>query len=95
VPREPFASRASIEGLTWSIDGKVVVVGLPQANQWLFVRPRGTGEIEPVDRVRALFRGGRAPRTGAFPRPAGWCYAEPRSPDEPRIPCSSGAAPAP
>jgi dipeptidyl aminopeptidase/acylaminoacyl peptidase len=91
-PRERFASPAAIEGMTWSIDGKILVVGLPQADRWLFLRPRDPATFDALKRVRALFRGGREPRTGAFPRPAGWCYAEPRSPDEPRVPCSSGAA---
>jgi dipeptidyl aminopeptidase/acylaminoacyl peptidase len=84
----PFA------GLTWSIDGSLLVVGRPRADEWLFVRPRASARLQSVEGVRELFAGGATPRTGAFPRPAGWCYAEPTdlsASGEP--PCLSGSAP--
>jgi dipeptidyl aminopeptidase/acylaminoacyl peptidase len=67
----PFA------GLTWSIDGSLLVVGRPRADEWLYVRPRASARLQSVEGVRELFDGGTPPRTGAFPLPAGWCYAEP------------------
>jgi hypothetical protein len=76
-PRSLFSARGEFEGVTWSIDGSLIVVGLPQADQWLYVRPRGAGAPESVGRLRRLFEGGLEPRRGAFPRPAGWCYREP------------------
>ena len=93
-PRSLFSARGEFAGVTWSIDGSLVVVGLPQADQWLYVRPRGAGAPESVARIRRLFEGGLEPRRGAFPRPAGWCYREPAAPGTSgEAPCSSGSAP--
>jgi hypothetical protein len=72
----------------------LVVVGLPRADQWLYVRPRGAGAPESVARIRHAFEGGLEPRRGTFPRPAGWCYREPAAPGAGgEKPCSSGSAP--
>ncbi len=90
-PRSLFSARGSFDGLTWSIDGSLLVLGLPEADQWLFVRPHGPGGLESVRRIREQFGGGREPRRGEFPRPAGWCYATPAAGAQP--PCSSGSAP--
>jgi hypothetical protein len=93
-PRDLLSALGSFEGLTWSIDGRLLVLGLPDSGQWYFVRPRRSGGLESVAGVRRRFTGGVEPRTGAFPRPAGWCYAEPasrRASGQP--PCSSGSAP--
>jgi hypothetical protein len=89
-PRQAFAGPGLIEGLTWSIDGRVLVLGLPEANQWVFLRPGERGRLRAVSRIRAQFAAGLS--EGAFPRPAGWCYAEPRE-ERPFPPCSSGAGP--
>ncbi len=90
--RSLLSTRGELEGLTWSIDGTVIVTGLPAADQWLFVRVRGG--IEGVRHIRRVFRGGHEPLRGGFPRPAGWCWAEPDN----RTagggpPCSPGSAP--
>ena len=90
-PRSLFSARGSFEGLTWSIDGSLLVLGLPEADQWLFVRSHGSGGLESVRHIREQFAGGREPRRGAFPRPAGWCYAQASGGAQP--PCSSGSAP--
>ena len=83
-------------GLTWSIDGRVLVAGLPQADQWLFLRMSGRGGLVSVRGIRSKFRGGRPAHTGAFPRPAGWCYADLPDPGASRFPpCSAGASPGP
>jgi hypothetical protein len=90
--RSLFSTRGELAGLTWSIDGSVIVVGLPAADQWLFVRVRGG--IEGVRHIRRFFRGGHEPRSGAFPRPAGWCWAEPLNRTASGgPPCSPGSAP--
>jgi dipeptidyl aminopeptidase/acylaminoacyl peptidase len=95
-PRQLLARPGSIEGLTWSIDGRVLAFGLPEANQWYMLRPRGGVRLQAVKSgIRAKFAGGpRAGRSIAapFPRLAGWCYAKPRT-RPPFPPCSSGAAP--
>jgi hypothetical protein len=93
-PRSLFSARGKFAGVTWSIDGSLIVVGLPQADQWLYVRPRGAGAPESVGRIRHSFEGGLEPRRGAFPRPAGWCYREPAEPGTSgQPPCLSGSAP--
>jgi hypothetical protein len=72
----------------------VLVLGVPAADQWLFVPPRGSSGLESVPRIRELFAGGRGPRSGAFPRPAGWCYVDPENRTAGGQPaCSTGAAP--
>jgi hypothetical protein len=91
-PRSLLSARGRFEGLAWSIDGSLLVLGLPQADQWLFVHARGG--FESVRHIRDRFGGGREPRSGAFPRPAGWCYAQPAprgTSGQP--PCASGSAP--
>ena len=91
-PRRLFAGPGPIEGLAWSMDGRVLTIGRPRADQWVFVRPRG-GPFEVASGIRGQFNGGLPARTGAFPRPAGWCYREPAAQGERSLPCSTGAAP--
>ena len=97
-PDRLYAGPGTIEGLTWSIDGRVLVLGLPEADQWLLVRPRGRAPLREVSGIRRKFAGGSGAATRAtasFPRPAGWCYAEPPEPSATGAPpCSTGAAPA-
>jgi len=93
-PQSLFSVRGEFEGVTWSIDGSMVVVGLPQADQWLYVRPRGAGAPKSVGRIRRSFEGGLEPRRGAFPRPAGWCYRAPVAAGTSVQPaCPPGSAP--
>jgi hypothetical protein len=93
-PRSLFSARGEFAGVTWSIDGSLVVVGLPQADQWLYVRPRGAGAPDSVGRIRRRFKGGVEPRRGTVPRPAGWCYRKPAAlGTSGQPPCSSGSAP--
>ena len=93
-PRQLLDSQSAFEGLTWSTDGTVIVVGRPRADQWLFVPPDDSAGLASVRGIRERFDGGDEPRTGGFPRPAGWCYAEPadRSTSG-QPPCSPGSAP--
>jgi hypothetical protein len=75
----------------------VLVVGLPEADQWLLVRPHAREPLSAVVLgIRSKFAGGSrsAARFSApFPRPAGWCYAEPPDPSALGVPaCSTGAA---
>jgi dipeptidyl aminopeptidase/acylaminoacyl peptidase len=87
-PQRIFAGPGLIEGLAWSIDGSVLALGLPSANQWLFLRPRGG--LEAVVSGIARQFGQRVPAD--FPRPAGWCYRE-RDERDPlgQPPCTAGS----
>ena len=61
--------------LAWSPDGTWLVVTVPQADQWLFLRTKGPHELRAVSGVSREFDpGGTGP--AATPRLAGWCCAE-------------------
>jgi WD40-like Beta Propeller Repeat len=93
-PRALLPVAGGIEGLTWSIDGRVLALGWPEADQWLLLRPGGRGPLRSVNGIRAKFaRGARAGSAAVFPRLAGWCHREPRR-TLPFQPCTSGPAPA-
>jgi hypothetical protein len=60
--------QGSVDGIAWSKDGRRLLVGWRNADQWLLLGPGG--------RIRALHGVSRelGPR-GGFPRVAGWCCA--------------------
>lgn len=53
----------------WSPDGRWVLVSVPEADQWVFLRARGKPGIRAVSNVSAQFR------SRSFPTVAGWCCA--------------------
>jgi hypothetical protein len=53
--------------LTWSPDGRWLLVTWPTANQWVFVRTERPRRIVGASRISAQF--------GGFPRVEGWCCA--------------------
>lgn len=58
--------------LGWSPDGDWLVVGVPDADQWLFLRTRGPNELRAVSNVSHEFDpGGTGP--APFPRLGPWC----------------------
>lgn len=62
---------AGVTGVSWSPDGRWLLVSWPAANQWVFVRVGGAPRIEAVSRISQQFSsGGAAP---AFPELDGWC----------------------
>jgi hypothetical protein len=69
-PRELFTGPGSFSDLEWAPNGRRLLVGWPEANQWLLVggkRPRAFARVS-----RQLDPGA----TGAgFPRLSGWCCA--------------------
>jgi hypothetical protein len=67
-PRELFTGPGSFSDLAWSPQGRRLLVGWPEANQWLLVggkRPRAFA------RVSRQFDPGAS--GASFPRLAGWC----------------------
>jgi hypothetical protein len=91
-PRRLLDSQSAFEGLTWSTDGSVIVVGRPRADQWLFVPPNDSAGLESVRGIRAKFGGAAKPGSGSFPLPAGWCYAQPTDRSKSgQPPCSPGS----
>jgi hypothetical protein len=69
APRRVFAGAGALSGLSWSPDGRWLLVGWETADQWVFVRVSGPRRIEAVSNVSAQFRSSR------FPRVEGWCCA--------------------
>jgi dipeptidyl aminopeptidase/acylaminoacyl peptidase len=64
TPAHVFAGQ-NLHGLVWSPDGRWLVVGLPRADQWVFVDAH-SGRIRAVSNVSAQFR------TDKPPMIAGW-----------------------
>jgi hypothetical protein len=69
APRRVFAGAGMLSGLTWSPNGRWLLIGWETADQWVFVRVSGPRRIAAVSNVSAQFRSSR------FPRVEGWCCA--------------------
>jgi dipeptidyl aminopeptidase/acylaminoacyl peptidase len=65
--RQLFAG-AGVQTIGWSPDGLWLLVPLPAANQWVFVRARGTPHVAAVSRITQQLSAG-----GSFPELEGWC----------------------
>jgi hypothetical protein len=63
-----FRGIGRFTNLTWSPNGRWVLVGWPSADQWLFLRADGKG-IRAVSNIAEQFR------SRSFPRIEGWCCA--------------------
>ncbi len=72
--RRPFLHRvlsgAGLQQLTWSPDGRWLLVSWPVADQWVFVRIAGEPRIAAVSRIARQFA---ATGAGGFPHIDGWC----------------------
>lgn len=64
-----FSSAGELRGLTWSPDGRWLLTGAPEADQWVFVRADGR-KIVAVSNISAQFR------SRSFPRVEGWCCSK-------------------
>ena len=61
-----------LEDVVWSPDGRWLLVGRPEADQWLFLRSSASPRIVAVSDIRREFAPG-GEGGGGFPRVAGWC----------------------
>ena len=66
--RTLFRGTGHLTDLTWSANGRWLLLGWPAADQWVFVRADG-GAIRAVSEISEQFR------SGSFPRIEGWCCA--------------------
>jgi hypothetical protein len=66
-----FAGAGRFHDVAWSPDGRWILVGWRDADQWVFVRVAGKRRIEAVSRVSEQFE------SAGFPRISGWCCAPP------------------
>lgn len=70
IGRALFAGPGTIDGLTWSPDGRWLLTGWRDADQWLFIRADRPRRLVAFDEVSSQFDpGGDADR---FPRVEGW-----------------------
>ncbi len=60
-----------VTAVSWSPDGRWLLVTWPAANQWVFVHVVGAPRIDAVSRISEQFSSGGAAR--AFPQLDGWC----------------------
>lgn len=67
-----LSGRGRFTDLTWSPDGRWLLVARKHADQWLFVRANGAARVQNGPAVRRLFDPGKRARTAAFPRVEGW-----------------------
>lgn len=61
-----------LEDVVWSPEGRWLLVGRPEADQWLFLRSSGSPRIVAVSDIRREFAPG-GEGGGGFPQVAGWC----------------------
>lgn len=66
--RRLFSGAGTFDGLTWTPDGRWVLLAWPEAEQWVLMRANGAG-IRAVSNVSEQFR------SRTFPRVEGWCCA--------------------
>jgi hypothetical protein len=70
-----FSARGELTGPTWSPDGHWLLVGWPQADQWLFIRTDQPNKVDAFDRVSEQFDPGDSDGAG-FPTVSGWVLPE-------------------
>jgi WD40 repeat protein len=70
-PRRVFSGPGRFSGLAFSPNGRWLLVGWRDADQWLFI-PRGGGRVKAVGHISRQFAPG-ASGPAAFPRLDGWC----------------------
>jgi len=72
--RRILETAARFSDLEWSPDGRWLLLGVEDADQWLFVRAAAPHRIVTVSNVRRQFHPGAA-GPAPFPELAGWCCA--------------------
>lgn len=74
-PRPLFTAPGRLSDLTWSPDGNRLLIGWPDADQWLFVPVAGTGRPHAFSGISAEFSPGESGTQARFPEIEGWCCA--------------------
>lgn len=70
--RRLFAGSGAFDGMAWSPDGRWLLAGWPDADQWLFIRSAQVRQVRAIDNIgREFDPGGRG--LARFPRLSGWC----------------------
>jgi hypothetical protein len=69
--RRQLLGVAGLRQVSWSPDGGWLLVSLPAADQWVFLRVAGALRVEAVSRIAQQFSAGSSAK--ALPRLEGWC----------------------
>jgi dipeptidyl aminopeptidase/acylaminoacyl peptidase len=72
-PRLLFTAPGRLSDLEWSPGGSQLLIGWPDADQWLFVPSAGPGRVRAVGGISAEFDPGGSTAGSPFPRVEGWC----------------------
>jgi WD40 repeat protein len=70
-PMRHLPAGQGVDALSWSPDGRWLVVSWPAANQWMFLRVAGAPRVAAVSRITQQFSAHGT--GGVFPRLEGWC----------------------
>lgn len=74
-PRTLFTGEGRFDGLAWSPDGRWLLAGWPDADQWLFLRAPNVRRVITVSSVAAEFDPGGSGES-RFARIVSWCCAD-------------------
>lgn len=69
--RTLFSAPGRLTGPSWSPDGRWLLIGWPDADQWLFINPDDPRRVKSFDNITEQFASGENGAT-AFPRVSGW-----------------------
>ncbi len=70
-PVRQLLAGAGLREVSWSPNGKWVLVSWPAADQWVFIRAVGSPRVAAVSRIAQQFSAGASAK--AFPELDGWC----------------------
>jgi hypothetical protein len=70
--RRLFAVSGRLSQLSWSPDGRRLLIAWPAADQWLFLPLGGRGRLQAVGNISSVFSPGQRGRA-PFPWIEGWC----------------------
>ena len=70
--RPLYSASGRLAELAWSPDGSRLLVGWPEADQWLFIPISGRRRVQAIAPISREFAPGST-RPAAFPRIDGWC----------------------
>jgi hypothetical protein len=75
-PRRLFGAPGHLSDLAWSPNGHHLLIGWPDADQWLFIPVHGRRRVRAIDGISGEFAPGE-PESATFPRVDGWCCTTP------------------
>jgi hypothetical protein len=67
-----YGGPGTLTDLTWSPNGRWLLVAYPGADQWVFIPVGHGGDPQPVAGIADEFDAGSPGRTSSFPRVSGW-----------------------